>query len=140
MSCYLGEDVIYPEKLGQEVQPLYNYDDIVKVIKYRLQESHHIAQRNLMKCKGQQQVRTQSKEFNKDIRVNDLILLKKEQRRHKLDPVWEDPYEVKELEYPNLVIQRVGKRKREKVHLNQVKMFHCSQENQDEVASSLDSK
>jgi hypothetical protein len=127
-----------PGELEQEVQPLYNYDDIVKVIKYRLQESHHIAQKNLMRFKEAQQVRTQSKEFNKDIKVNDLILVKKEQRKHKLAPLWQGPFEVKQIEYPNLVIQRIGKRKREKVHMNQVKMFYCLQE-QDEVDSSLDS-
>jgi hypothetical protein len=127
-----------PGELEQEVQPLYNYDDIVKVIKYKMQESHHIARKNLMQFKERQRARTQSKEFNEDIKVNDLILLKKEQRKHKLDPVWEGPYEVKELRYPNLIIQRVGKRKREKVHMNQVKIFHCLPDNQDEVDSSLD--
>jgi hypothetical protein len=135
-ELFFGRRCNLPGELEKEVQPLYNYDDIVKVIKHRLQESHHIAQRNLMKFKEQQQVKTQSKEFYQEIRVNDLILLKREERKHKLDPVWEGPYEVKELRYPNLVIQRVGKRKREKVHMNQV--FHCSQEKQDEVASSLD--
>jgi hypothetical protein len=54
-------------------------------------------------------VRTPSNELNKDIKVNDLILVKGEQRKHKLDPIWEGPYEVKELEYPNLFIQRIGK-------------------------------
>jgi hypothetical protein len=126
-------------ELEQEVQPVYNYDDIVKIIKYRMQESHHIAQRNLMRFKEQQRVKTRSKEFNRDIKVNDLILLKKEQRKHKLDSVWDGPYEVKELKYPNLVIQRIGKRKRENVHMNQVKIFHCLQDNQDKVDSSLDS-
>jgi hypothetical protein len=113
-----------PGEVEQEVQPLYNYDDIVKVIKHRLQESHHIAQKNLMKFKEQQQVKTQNNEFNKDIKINDLILVKKGQRKHKLDSIWEGPYEVKELKYPNVVIQRIGKRKHEKVHMNQVKALH----------------
>jgi hypothetical protein len=51
----------------------------------------------------------------------------------------EGPFEVKEVDYPNLVIQRIGKRKRDKVHLNQVKMFYCLQEEQDEVDLALDS-
>jgi hypothetical protein len=109
----------------------------VKVIKYRLEESHHIARKNLLKFKEEQQVKTQSKEFNKDIKVNDLILVKKEQMKHKLGPLWKGPFEVKGVEYPNLIIQRIGKRKREKVHINRAKMF-CLQEEQDEIASSLD--
>jgi hypothetical protein len=63
--------------------------------------------------------------------------VKREQRQHKLDPIWEGPYEVKELEYPNLFIQRIGKRKREKVHLNQVKLFHSLLGNQDEVKNGV---
>jgi hypothetical protein len=124
-------------ELEQEVQPLYNYDDIVRVIKHRLQESHRVARRNLMKFKEKQQLRGQSKESGKEIETDDLILLKKEQRKHKLDPLWRGPFEVKAVEYPNLIIQRLGRRKREKVHMNRVKMFHCSQEERDEVASSL---
>jgi hypothetical protein len=68
-----------PGELEQEVQPLYNYDDIVRVIKYRLQESHRVAQRNLMKFKEKEQIRGQSKESGKVIEIDDLILLKKEQ-------------------------------------------------------------
>jgi hypothetical protein len=126
-----------PGELEQEIQTLYNYDDMVKVIKYRLQESHQIAQKNLMKFKEKQQVKTQSKEFNKDIKVNDLVLAKREQWKHKLDPLWEGPFQLKEVEYPNMVIQRIGKRKPQKVHMNQAKMFYCLQEELDEVASSL---
>jgi ACT domain-containing protein len=84
-----------PGELEQKIQPLYNYNDNVKVIKHRLQESHHIARKNLLKFKEEQQVKTQSKEINKDIKVNDLILIKKEQRKHKLDSLWEGPFEVK---------------------------------------------
>jgi hypothetical protein len=113
-----------PGELEQEVQPLYNYDDIVRVIKYRLQESHRVAQRNLMKFKDKQQVRCQSEESGKEIEINDLILLKQEQRRHKLDPVWDGPFEVIGVKYPNLIIQKLGRRKREKVHMNRAKMFH----------------
>jgi hypothetical protein len=134
-----GKRCNLPGELEQEVQPLYNYDDIVKVIKYRLQESHHIARKNLMKFKEKQQAKTHSNELNKDIGINDLVLVKREQRKHKLDPLWEGPFEVKEIDYPNLVIQRIGKRKREKVHMNQAKMFYCLQKEQDEAASSLDS-
>jgi hypothetical protein len=47
-----------PGELERDVQLLYNYDNIVKVIKHRLQESHHIAQKNLMRFKEQQQIKT----------------------------------------------------------------------------------
>jgi hypothetical protein len=65
-----------------------------------------------------------------------LVLIKNEQKKYKLDSLWEGPFEVKRVEYPNLIIQRVGKRKRERLHMNRAKMF-CLQEEQD-VASSWD--
>ena len=58
-------------------------------------------------------------------------------RRHKLDALWEGPYEIKEVQLPNLVIQQVGKRKKRTIHVNLVKPF-CSQEGQDENNSSVD--
>jgi hypothetical protein len=75
-----------PGELEQKVQPLYNYGDIVKVIKYKLQESHHIAQKNLIKFKEKQSKR-QNGVFHENINKNDLILLKKENRKNKLDPI-----------------------------------------------------
>jgi hypothetical protein len=126
-----------PGELEQEVQPLYNYDDIVIVIKHRLQESHRVAQGNLMKFKEKQQIRGHSKESGKEIEIDDLVLLRKEQRKHKLDPLWDGPFEVRRFEYPNLVIQRLGRRKQERVQMNPVKRFYCSREGDDEVASPL---
>ena len=49
------------------------------------------------------------------------------------------PYEVKQLKFPNIIIQNVGKRKQSEVNLNRVKLFHCPQENQDKVTHSIDS-
>ena len=103
-----------------------------------MQESHHIAQKNLIQFK-EKQSKNQNRVYQENITENDLILLKKENRKNKLDPIWEGPYEVKQLKFPNIIIQRVGKRKCSEVHLNRVKLFHCPQENQDEVTSSLDS-
>jgi hypothetical protein len=66
-----------------------------------------------------------------------LVLIQKEQRKHKLDSLWEGPFEVKRVEYPNLIIQRIGKRKRERVHMNRAKIFYYLEDEQN-VATSLD--
>jgi hypothetical protein len=68
--------------------------------------------------------------------VNDLVLVQNRKKRHKLDAQWEGPYEIKEVQLPNLVIQRVGKRRRT-IHVHLVKPF-CSQERHDEDNSPMD--
>jgi transposase InsO family protein len=43
---------------------LYNYDDVVQVIRHRMRESHHIAQQNLRKFKEKQQERVPEKKYS----------------------------------------------------------------------------
>ena len=115
---------------------LYNYDDLIHVIKHRMRESHHIAQQNLQKFKEKQQERVPEKNVV-TFQVNDLVLVQNKRKKHKLDALWEGPYEIKEVQLPNLVIQQVGKRKKRTIHVNLVKPF-CSQERQDENNSPVD--
>ena len=92
VTCYSPYELLFGRKcnlhgeLEQKIQTLYNYDDIVKIIMYKLQESHHIAQKNLIKFKEKQSKR-QNGVFHENINENDLILLKKENRKNKLDPM-----------------------------------------------------
>lgn len=48
---------------------------------------------------------------------DDLVLLKVEARQ-KLNPLWKGPYEVKKIKGSNAVIQELGKRKHQEVHIN----------------------
>ena len=43
------------------------------------------------------------------------------------------------MEFPNVIKQKLGKRKHSEVHLNRVNLFHCPLENQYEVTYSFDS-
>jgi hypoxanthine-guanine phosphoribosyltransferase len=130
-----GRKCNLPGELGER-GPLYNYDDIVQVIKHRMRESHHIARQNLQKFKERQRERVPEKNVSK-IQVNDLVLVQKKPRHNKLDALWEGPYEVKELRLPNLVLQRIGKRKTCILHMNLVKPF-CSQDKGNEDNSFAD--
>jgi hypothetical protein len=60
-----------------------------------------------------------------DFKVNDLALLKVENRQ-KLDPLWKGPYEIKEVKGSNAVVQEVGKRKRQEIHINRLKPYFYS--------------
>jgi hypothetical protein len=65
-----------------------------------------------------QNVKSLDHEFEKD----DLVLLRIEARQ-KLEPLWKGPYEIKEVKRPNAVIQEVGKRKHQEVHMNRLKPY-----------------
>ena len=90
-----------------------------------MQSCHKLAKERLVKFKEVQQEKVKSNlvKFN----VNDLVLVKIE-NRHKLEPLWKGPYEIKSIEGPNAIIQEVGKRKHQTLHTNRLKMYFPLQE------------
>jgi hypothetical protein len=112
-----------PGKLQRRPQPLYNFDDIVLEIKQKMQNCNQIARERLVKFK---ELQAQKVKFNDhDFKENDLALLKVESR-HKLDPLWKGPYEIKKIRGSNAVIQEIGKRKHQEVHINRLKPYLSS--------------
>ena len=112
-----------PGKLQRQPQPLYNFEDIVLEIKGKMQHCQQIARERLVKCKEAQRLKVKSNEC--DFKENDLVLLKVE-NRHKLDPLWKGPYEIKEIKGSNAVIQELGKRKHQEIHINRLKPYFSS--------------
>jgi hypothetical protein len=112
-----------PGKLQKMPQPIYNYDDIVLSIKQRMQTCQQLARERLIKFKETQgqMVKSCDHEYKKD----DLVLLRVETRQ-KLEPLWRGPYEIKEVKRPNAVIQELGKRKHQEVHMNRLKPYFSS--------------
>ena len=101
-----GRKCNIPGILQKEVQALYNYDDIVHVIKRQIQEASELARSKLVNFKTKQNEK--DKKIGQCFQIKDLVWLQKENRT-KLDPYWEGPYEVQEIEYPNVKIQKIGK-------------------------------
>jgi hypothetical protein len=50
----------------------------------------------------------------------------KVEARHKLEPMWTGPYEIKEMIRPNAIIQELGKRKHQEVLTNRLKTYFSS--------------
>ncbi|PNF41072.1 hypothetical protein B7P43_G06245 [Cryptotermes secundus] len=117
-----------PGKLQREPQPLYNFEDIVMDIKQKMQSCQQIAKERLIKFKEAQKEKVKCNEYL--FKENDLALLKVESRQ-KLDPIWKGPYEIKKIISPNAIIQEVGKRKHQEVHINRLKPYfsHSVSEN-----------
>jgi hypothetical protein len=65
-----------------------------------------------------------------DFKENDLVLVRVENRQ-KLDPLWKGPYEIKEIKGSNAIIQELGTRKHQEVHINRLKPYfsHSLSEN-----------
>jgi hypothetical protein len=61
-----------------------------------------------------------------------MVLLRVE-ARHKLGPLWRGPYEVEELRRPNAVIQEVGKRKKQEIHINRLKPYFSTLSGEEDV-------
>ena len=122
-TLLFGRKCNLPGILQKTPQPLYNYDDLVKSIKLKMQSCHAKAKENLMNFKLKQKEKVKSNEVM--FKENDLVLLKVESRS-KLEPLWKGPYEIKQVEWPNAVIQEVGKRKHHTVHTNRLKSYYSS--------------
>jgi hypothetical protein len=112
-----------PGKLQRQPQPLYNFDDIVLDIKQKMQNCQQIARERLIKFKESQREKVSFNSY--EFKVNDLVLLRTENRQ-KLDPLWIGPYEIKKIQGSNAIIQEVGKRKHQEVHINRLKPYFSS--------------
>jgi transposase InsO family protein len=118
-----GRTANIPGKLQRQPQPLYNFDDIVRDIKYKMQNCQQLARERLIKFKELQRLKVKSNSH--DFKENDLALLRVENKQ-KLDPIWKGPYEIKEIEGSNAIIQEVGKRKHQTVHINRLRPYFSS--------------
>lgn len=121
-----GRDVKVPIKLKAHPEPRYNYDDYISELKHNMQESHKIARENLITNKKKSKERYDIKENPIDIQVKDLVLLKDNTSKTKLEPLWLGPFEVIAIiERENIVIRRG--RKNVTIHKNNVKKYYNDQ-------------
>lgn len=112
-----------PTNLKRKPQPLYNCDQYVSELRYKLQKSFNLAKENLLKTKENSKVYYDKKISPYYFKINDKVLIKNESRTSKLSPIWKGPYEIVEVyDDLNVSINERGKIKR--VHVNRLKLFH----------------
>lgn len=117
-----GHKPSIPHSFMKSPEPLYNYDDYMKEFKYRMQISHKLAKENISNSKS-----ISKNYYDKSLNPvkfdsNDLVLLKNENKKGKLAPLWLGPYKVvQSISKENTVVQ-VGKL-RKTVHNNRLKHF-----------------
>jgi hypothetical protein len=88
-----------------------------------MQTCQQLAKERLIKFKESQREKVRSNDYV--FKVNDLVLLKVENKQ-KLDPLWKGPYEIKQIQGSNAVIQEIGKRRHQEVHINRLKPYLSS--------------
>ena len=116
-----GNQANYPSDLknATTVDPVYNHGSYHKELKFKLQLAAQKAKFLLDKSKIQR-ISNQSKQINEiKIQVGDLVLLKKENRR-KLGSVYIGPFEVTNINHPNVTIKDQLTNDTQIVHKNRI--------------------
>lgn len=98
------------ELLSGNIEPIYNVDNYVKEAKYRLQMAHKQASEILLKLKLRNKKIYDKNCKPLDLSKNDLVLLQKKPY-DKLKPIYDGPYRVKNIDGPNVVIEKDNKQK-----------------------------
>lgn len=89
---YMPFEILYgfkpniPSSLQTNHEVMYNFDDYVNELKYRLQTSYSIAKKNLLDQKEKSKMRYDRNSQESSFNIGDLVLLKDE-TRSKLDPI-----------------------------------------------------
>lgn len=103
------------------VEPLYNPDDVGKLNKYRYQVSLQNARHWLEEFKALQTERLNENSKEIPLKVGDLILVTL-QNRTKLDPFFQGPFKIIEINHPNVFIEK--KDLKYKIHMDRVIKYH----------------
>lgn len=105
---------------GEKIDPVYNIDNYVNVIKYRMQKAHQLARQILIKMKNRNKIAYDKKSNPLEINVGEEVLLAKEPY-NKLKPIYDGPFAVEKIEQPNVVLRNLETNKIDVVHMNRIR-------------------
>lgn len=111
-----------PSNVCNNLEPLYNFDDYPKELKYRLQNACNDARNNLVESKHKRKEKFDKTSNNTIYEVGDEVLVLNGNKNSKLDPIYKGPYIVLEDKNPNVVLNIDDKSV--EVHKNRVKMYY----------------
>lgn len=115
-----GKICTLPSDLGLSIEPLYNYNDYPKEMKFRLQRAQYDAKNNLLDSKFKRKILYDRKSYPVTYKKGDLILIKN-QIGDKLSSVYNGPFVVLEDVSPNVKILKNNKEYI--IHKNNTKKF-----------------
>lgn len=109
-----------PSSLKEDPSPIYNYDNYLYQLKYRLQTSAFQARKNLLDHKQHSKVYFDRNTHPLPIRAGEFVWLRNETKKNKFDSVWLGLYKVISENNTNVTIQ-IGKSHKQ-VHKNRIKI------------------
>lgn len=112
-----------PSNLKRKPEPVYNYDDYLTELKFKLQTAHTLAREEILKNKMTNKVMYDKKTKAKTYEIGDKVLLTNESRETKLHNPFVGPYVVTDI--ISDVNVKISKNNKDKiVHVNRTKKFH----------------
>lgn len=113
----------FPGTLLGPVEPIYNAEDFAKLTKYRFQHSNDQAKKWLEKIKITQtdSLNLQAKPIN--YQIGDTVKINRPDKK-KLEPFYDGPYMIKNIEHPNVFLQKPNGKKLIKIHLDRISKYY----------------
>lgn len=102
-----------------QIDPLYNFEQYDKELKFRLQNTNTIARQNLISNKIKRQTISNNNINPICLHIGESVYIKNENRK-KLDPFYIGPYIIETVEDPNCTIRHPITNKKTLVHKNRV--------------------
>lgn len=129
-----GFKIQIPSNLTRE-KPTYNYENLATLIRNNIAKSLQLAKEYLMNKKEQNKKRYDLKAKTCDIKINDLVLIKNQNKKHKFDNVFEGPYRVTNVW--DSYIEIIKNKKKIKIHKNLIKKTTAEHDREPPIICSL---
>lgn len=116
-----GKTATLPNNLKNptHIEPLYNYDQYFRELKYKLQVTAMRAKALIEKNKSKRNLIQQKRANPIDIKINEQVLIENP-NRNKLDKIYKGPFKVIKIEHPNVIILDEKTNVQHKVHKNRI--------------------
>lgn len=118
-----GYKLDLPSNLKRKPEPVYNYEDYLSQLRFKLQSAHQAAKEEILKSKITNKKYYDKKSKIRTYEVGDMILLTNENRETKLHNPFKGPFKVTEI-ISDVNVKIKIKNKEKIVHINRTKRFY----------------
>lgn len=92
------------ECLRQPIEPVYDFENYIKILKHTLQRAGERARDFVEKMKKYNKIQYDKRQNPIELRINDLVLIKKEPY-NKFKEIYSGPYRVRQIKEQNITIE-----------------------------------
>lgn len=115
-----GKEASLPNELNKcEIDPLYNHENYVKELKYRMQRSNILARNSIIKHKNRNKDLYDKNAKPIDLQIGDKIFIKKEPY-NKFKSIYEGPFSIESMNGENISIKDNNKLRQ--IHKNRIRL------------------